>query len=86
MGYNRLASAQKTVPVQHNDPAAAAAADFDVRTGADHSPFTRAAGMRFPGGDDIPDENCFLHGKTLNSTHLIIRESNIAEPFMIHMI
>ena len=61
MGNDRLSAAQETFPVQHHDPAAAAAADFDIRAGADDGPFTGTAGMRFARGDHVADKNLFDH-------------------------
>ena len=60
---NRFAAAEKAFAVEHDDPAAAAAADLDIGSGADDRPPVRTAGMGFPGRDHIADENFFCHGK-----------------------
>jgi hypothetical protein len=58
---NRFAAAKEAVPVEHDNTAAAVAADFDIRAGADDSPFGGTAGMRLAGCDDITEKNLFRH-------------------------
>ena len=66
-GDHGFAAAQKAFPIQHDDPAAAAAADLDVRAGADDGPFAGTAGMGFAGGDHVSDKNLFYHN--ISSIH-----------------
>ena len=60
-GKHGLPAAEKGFAIQHDDPAAAAAADFYVRPGADHSPFIGSAGMGLPRGDHVADKDLFRH-------------------------
>ena len=60
-GKDSLAAAQESIPVHHNNPSAAAAADFDIRSGADDGPFTRTARMFFPGYNDVSNPYLIRH-------------------------
>ena len=56
-----FAAAEKAFPVKHDDSAAFAATDFDIRACAYDSPFAGAAGMRLAGSDDVTNEDLFRH-------------------------
>ena len=61
MRNDSLPAAKETVAVEHDNSAAAVAADFNVRSGANDGPFTGTAWMGFAGSDYITDENLFNH-------------------------
>jgi hypothetical protein len=71
-GDNRFAAAKEAFPVEHNNPSAAFAADLDIGSGADNSPFRGTAWMGFAGGDHITDQDLFNHGYRSNKNQLPI--------------
>ncbi len=72
-GNHSLAAEQETVTVQHDDPSAAAAADLDIRAGADDGPLAGAAGMGLAGGDHIAEKNVFtIHNSSFTIHNLFL--------------
>ena len=60
----KLAAAQKILPVKHDDASAAVTADLDIRAHADHRPLIAAAGMRLSHLNQIAQHQ-FIHAYCL---------------------